>query len=145
MIGQLDSIHSRHHHIDHDEVHPHSGRVHGIEGFFTVLGLQHTVAGLAQHSVGDSAGVSLVIDHENRGSRSGERSGQAASLAQGTIISAGALPHSTKEPTRTSGGLQLWWKIVSACPTSSRGGTRTPDPVINRVFSPIESTWERVG
>src|SRR3954471_5148328 len=126
MIGQLDSIHSRHHHIDHDEVHAHSGRMHGIEGFFTVLGLQHTIAGLAQHSVGHAAGASLVINHENRGSRPGERSGQAASLAQGTIISAGALLHSTKEPTRTSGGLQLWWKIVSACLPAPEEGLEPP-------------------
>jgi hypothetical protein len=76
LVGELDSVHTRHNNIDHDEIDACPDRVHGIEGLFTVLRFEHAVARFTEDTVCDPSGIALVIHNKDRGGGTGKRGGQ---------------------------------------------------------------------
>jgi hypothetical protein len=80
VVGQLDAIQPGHDDIDHEEIDTTPGDVQGTQSFLTVLGLQDTVARLAEDAIRHPASIRLVVNYKDGGGGLGkwERQGKTS-------------------------------------------------------------------
>lgn len=63
---EFDAVRARHHHIEHDQIHPPPGMSQDVKRLVSVSSLEDPVSLLAEDAKGYSPCNGLIVNHENR-------------------------------------------------------------------------------